>query len=229
VVIGRVAAFGLAMTISCGLLLDARAQAHASPANCPPACDRIPDAAWIEPTAIPLYPAYSWPPLAGLTVTATDPRWRFEELCATPPPSPLDPRHYAVAGKVAVVHPPGQWQLQVQVVHWRGEVWRGGQYADAVVASAAAGLRACQLTAPWVSPSVTVDAPGRLAAVISAVGPSPLVAHQYLVSHPQSGTVVELAMWAASPPLVAWPTLADDQVLDALIGPLCNAYLGSCG
>jgi hypothetical protein len=228
-VIGRVAVLGLAMAIGCGLLLDVREQAHASPDNCPPACDRIPDAAWVDPTAIPLYSTYSWPRLAGLAVTATDPRWKFEELCAAPPLPPLDPRHYAVAAKAVVVNPPGQWQLQAQVVHWRGEVWRGGQFAAAALAASAASLRSCQLTAPQVSPSVTVDAPGRLAAVLSAAAPSPLVAHQYLVSHPQSATVVELAMWATSPPLVPWPTLLDDQVLDALIVPLCNAYIASCG
>jgi hypothetical protein len=218
-----------AMTLGCGALLDEPVAAHGAPDICPPACDRIPDAAWIEPTAIPLYRVYSWPRPAALAATASDLRWRFEELCAAPGPSPLDPRRYAVAARAAVANPPGQWQLQVRVVHWRGEVWRGGQTADGAVASAAAAMRSCQLTAPSVSPSLTIDSPGRLAAVLSVAGPSPLVAHQYLVSHPQSGTVVELAMWATSPPAVAWPTLADDQMLDALTGPLCNAYLGSCG
>jgi hypothetical protein len=105
----------------------------------------------------------------------------------------------------------------------------GGQYADAAVAAAAAHMRACQVTNPLMSPSVTVDAPGRLAAVLSGPSPGPLVAHQYLVSHPQSATVVELSLWSTSPPLVPWPALADEQVLDALIPPLCAAYIGSCG
>ena len=217
-----VAALGVAVTVSCGLL-DVPAQAHASPATCPPACDRIPDSAWIDPTVIPLFSTYSWPRLSGLAVTASRPRFRFEELCATPPMRG-DPRDYAVAAKAAVVNPPGQWQLQVQVVHWRGETWRGGQNADATVASAAIAMRYCQ--APLVSPSLTTQSPGKLAAVISGPG---AVAHQYLVSHPRSGTVVELAMWASSPPLVGWPAIGDEQILDALIAPLCTAYIGSCG
>src|SRR5215211_3262633 len=141
-VIRLVAALGVAVTVSCGLL-DVPAQAHASPATCPPACDRIPDSAWIDPTVIPLFSTYSWPRLSGLAVTASRPRFRFEELCATPPMRG-DPRDYAVAAKAAVVNPPGQWQLQVQVVHWRGETWRGGQNADATVASAAIAMRYCQ-------------------------------------------------------------------------------------
>jgi hypothetical protein len=209
------------------MVLDAPVVAHAAPDNCPPACDRIPDSAWVEPTAIPLHSTYGWPRLSGLAVTATDTRLKFEELCGISP-SQSDARGYAVAAKAIVAKPLGQWQLQVQVIHWRGEVWRSGQNADAMVAAAAAALRTCQLTAPPVSPSVVIDQPRRLAAVISSTGPTPLVAHQYLVSHPSSGSVVELAMWASSSPPVAWPTVGDDQVLDALIAPLCTAYTASC-
>ncbi|MBV8930565.1 MAG: ATPase, partial [Mycobacteriaceae bacterium] len=125
-------------------------------------------------------------------------------------------------------NPPGQWQLQVQVFHWRGEVWRAGQNSDAVVAAAATALRACQQTVPSVSPSITLEQTGRVAAVISVGGALPQVAHEYLVSHPLSGTLVELAMWATSPPLVGWPTVADEKILDALTAPLCAAYTGSC-
>jgi hypothetical protein len=191
-------------------------------------CDRIPDSAWIDPAAIPLNSTYSWPKPSALAVTATDHRFRFEELCTTQAPRG-DARDYAVASRAVVTNPPGQWQLQVQIIHWRGESWRIGQLADGALLAAGAALRGCQLNAPAVSPSLTTDDGGRLAAVISSAGPAPLVAHEYLVSHPASGTVVELAMWAAAPPLVGWPAISDDHILDALAAPLCNAYLSSCG
>jgi hypothetical protein len=216
-----------AAAILAALGVFAPALAPAYPDTCPPNCDRIPATAWIDPTAIPLYSAYKWPGLATVSATASQPRFRFEEWCATPP-VPGDPRDYAVASKAAVANPPGQWQLQVQVLHWRGETWRGGQNADAVLQSAAAALRFCQLTAPGTSPSLTTEEPGRLAAVISVAGPTSTVVHEYLVSHPQSSTVVELTMWASAPPAVAWPTVADHQVLDALVAPLCVAYIDSC-
>ncbi|MBV9514538.1 MAG: ATPase, partial [Mycobacteriaceae bacterium] len=110
----------------------------------------------------------------------------------------------------------------------RGESWYGGQLADEVLRSASAALRSCQVNAPQASPSLTTDQPGRLAAVISVGGAAPLILHQYLVSHPQSGSVVELAMWASSPPAESWPVISDGQVLDALLAPLCTAYLASC-
>lgn len=199
----------------------------AFPDTCPPNCDRIPATAWVDPAAVPLYSTYRWPNLAAGAIAASAPRFRFEEWCATPP-VPGDPRDYAVAAKSAVVNPPGQWQLQVKVMHWRGETWRGGQNADAVLQSAAAALKFCQLTAPGTSPSLTTEEPGRLAAVISVAGPTSTVVHEYLVSHPQSSTVVELTMWASTPPAVPWPTVADRQVLDALVAPLCVAYIDSC-
>jgi hypothetical protein len=221
-----VAAFGVAaITAACGLL--PHVPTHADPDTCPPACDRIPDTAWIDAAAIPLFPVYSWPRLPGVAVTAQSPRFRLEEACAAPP-VPADPRDYAVAAKAAVANPPGHWQLQVQVLHWRGETWRAGQTADVMLRSAAAALRACQVTAPWASPSITTDEPGRLAAVISVAGPAPVVVHQYLVAHQPSGTIVELALWASSPPVVGWPAVADSQVLDSLVAPLCTAYIGSC-
>ena len=59
--------------------------ARAVPGECPPICDAIPDSAWIDPAAIPLYPVYHWPGLAGLSVTAPSPRFGFEAMCAIPP------------------------------------------------------------------------------------------------------------------------------------------------
>ena len=160
------------------------ANAHADPETCPPVCDRIPDTAWIAPSAIPLNSAYHWPPLAGsavpLTGTAT-PRFRFEEVCATPA-SPQDTRNSAVASRVTVGNPQGQWQLRAQVVHWRGDTAHGGQNATSVFDIAAAALRDCQLGAAAESPSITIDEPNRLAAVISG----PVLMHTYLVATPRT-------------------------------------------
>jgi hypothetical protein len=52
--------------------------------------------------------------------------------------------------------------------------------------------------------------------------------HEYLLAHPASSTIVELAMWSSLPPQVDWPSVADAQVLDAMAGPLCGAYIRSC-
>lgn len=200
---------------------------RADPTTCPPNCDRIPVTAWVDPSAIPLSAKYNWPALAGVAVPQQRPRFYFEEVCASPW-EPNDPRTYAVAARATVANPPGQWQLSVQVLHWRGEAWYGGQLADYVVGSASAALRSCQMTAPQASPSLTTDGPGRLAAVLSVAGLAPSVVHQYLVSHPQSGSLVELAMWASSPVAEPWPLVPDAQVFDALVAPLCNAYIASC-
>ena len=54
------------------------------------------------------------------------------------------------------------------------------------------------------------------------------VMHEYLLAHPDSSTVVELAMWSTLPPQVDWPAVADAQLFDAMAAPLCSAYLGSC-
>jgi len=191
--------------------------------TCPPACNRIPDSAWISPSAIPLDARYGWQPLAGLAVTARVPRFRFEELCGSAP-APQDPRTYAVAERSVITHPDGQWQLQAQIVHWQGETWRGGELARGAMAAAAASLRACQLTNPGASPSITLEEPDRLAAVISG----PVILHQYLLADPVSSTVTELALWAAAPPAAPYQTVSDATVLEALGAPLCSAYLGSC-
>jgi hypothetical protein len=214
---------------ACGLTVASGAvgPAYAVPTDCPPNCDRIPTSAWIDSTALPLQSTYRWPGLAGVAVTATNPRFRFEEACATPA-VPDDPRSYAVAARATVPQPEGQWQLQVQVIHWRGETWRGGQLASDVFDGAVAALRGCQLTSPLTSPSLTTDAPGRMAAVISGVLPGQSVLHQYLLVNPFNSTVVELAMWATTPPRVDWPSVADAQILDAMDSPLCTAYIDSC-
>ncbi|OBB15884.1 ATPase [Mycobacteriaceae bacterium 1482268.1] len=217
-----------AVLASCGLALaGAISPAYAAPMNCPPNCDRIPSSAWIDPMAIPLYPVYRWPGLAGVAVTANNPRFRFEEACSSPPATD-DPRSYAVAARATVPQPDGQWQLQVQVLHWRGETWRGGQLASAVFDKAVAALRSCQLTSPLTSPSITTSSAVRMAAVVSGVLPGQVVLHEYLLVNPSNSTVVELAMWASSPPRVEWPSVADAQVLDAMNAPLCTAYIDSC-
>lgn len=198
--------------------------AVAEPAGtCPPACNRIPATAWLPSSAIPLDSVYAWPELAGLAVTSRSPRFRFEELCATPPAA-ADPRGYVVAERATVSNPAGQWQLQAQVLHWRGETWRGGELAQATVSAAATALRDCQVGNPAASASLLVDQPDRFAAVVSG----PVVLHQYLLADPVNSTVTELALWSTAPVQAPWPALTDTAVLDAMGAPLCSAYLGSC-
>ena len=199
--------------------------ARADPQTCPTVCDQIPDSAWMQQRAVPLNPAYNWPALAGLAVqvTGTGPRFRFEGLCATPA-VPQDPRFSAVAARVSVVHPDGQWQLQAQILHWRGDTARGGSTAASVFGNAVAALRGCQQGSPQQSPSITSDEPNRMAAVISG----PVIMHTYLVAHVASSTITELTLWSSAPPQVAWPSIADDPVLDSMTAPLCDAYIASC-
>ncbi|KUH99692.1 ATPase [Mycolicibacterium acapulense] len=215
------AAFGVALTVA----PVPGPPARAVPGVCPPICDAIPDVAWPAPSALPLASVYRWPGLAGLAVTAPAPRFLFEELCASPP-VPADPRDYVVAARAQVTNPAGQWQLRAQVLHWRGDVAHNGPLTRSVLGSAQLRLRTCQLTAPLVSPSITTADPERLAAVISVSGQK--VVHQYLLAHPTSGSLVELALWSTLPLQVPWPPVPDAQVLDALAAPLCEAYLGSC-
>jgi hypothetical protein len=200
--------------------------AVADPETCPLVCDKIPDTAWISSSAIPLNATYHWPSPAGSAVPMTGgatPRFRFEEVCATPA-FPQDTRNSAVASRVAVDKPQGQWQLRAEVVHWRGDTARGGQSATSVFDIAAAALRGCQLGASGESPSITIGEPNRLAAVISG----PVLMHTYLVAHPENSTVSELALWASEPPQLPWPIISDSQVLDAMTSPVCAAYVGSC-
>ncbi|OBG30194.1 ATPase [Mycobacterium sp. 852002-51057_SCH5723018] len=200
--------------------------AHADPEACPPVCDQIPTTAWIQQRAVPLDSAYNWPALAGLAVQTTgaaSPRFRFEDLCAAPP-VPRDARDSAVAARVTISHPDGQWQLQAQVLHWRGDTARGGPTAASVFGNAVAALRGCQRGAPAQSPSITTDEPNRMAAVISG----PAIMHTYLIAHPASSTISELTLWESGPPQVPWPVMADDAVLNAMVAPLCDAYIASC-
>jgi hypothetical protein len=215
------------MLIASGLVVGCMSSvvARADPETCPPMCDRIPDTAWVPSSGIPLNSAYRWPALAGVAVPMTGtatPRFRFEEVCATPA-FPQDTRNSAVASRATVTNPQGQWQLQAQVLHWRGDTARGGQSASSVFDIAAAALRGCQLGVAAESPSVTVDEPNRLAAVISG----PVIMHTYLVARPENSTISELTLWS-SEPQVAWPVISDAQVLDAMTSPVCAAYIGSC-
>jgi hypothetical protein len=214
-----------AVVAACGLAFASSSPVNAVPGVCPPICDAIPDSAWIAPTSVPLYPVYRWPGLAGLAVTAADPRFAFEDVCASPPAAD-DARNYAVAARSTVSNPNGHWQIQAQVVHWRGDTNHGGPAASATLEQARARLRTCQVTAPLASPSISTNDPQRVAAVISVAGLR--VMHQYLLAHPSSSTVVELALWSTLPPQVPWSGVPDAQVLDAMTDPLCSAYLGSC-
>jgi hypothetical protein len=217
-----------AMLIAGGLVVGCMSSsaAHADQETCPPVCDRIPDTAWIPSSAIPMNSTYRWPSLAGVAVSMTGtatPRFRFEEVCATPA-FPQDTRNSAVASRAIVVNPQGQWQLQAQVLHWRGDTAHGGQNASSVFAVAEAALRGCQLGAAAESPSVTLDEPNRLAAVISG----PVIMHTYLVAYPENSTISELTLWCSEPPELPWPVISDAQVLDAMTSPVCAAYIGSC-
>ena len=220
----------LAATLIAGDLLVACVSssgfAVADPETCPPVCDKIPDTAWISSSAIPLNATYHWPSLADSAVPMTGgatPRFRFEEVCATPT-FPQDSRNSAVGSRVTVDKPQGQWQLRAEVVHWRGDTARGGQSATSVFDIAAAALRGCQLGASAESPSITIGEPNRLAAVISG----PVLMHTYLVAHPENSTVSELTLWASEPAQLPWPIISDSQVLDAMTSPVCAAYVGSC-
>lgn len=185
----------------------------------------------ISPAAIPMADRYDWPQLAGLAVTTRSPRFRFEELCSTRPVVD-DPRAFAVAERSVVTASDGQWQLQGQIVHWRGETWWGGQLARDTVTAAVSALRSCQQSNPAASPSLTFDGPERVSAVISG----PVILHQYLLADPVSSTVAELALWSTSPPqsgypappLSGYPTVDPAAVFDALAAPLCTAYIDSC-
>ena len=216
------------MLLASGLVVGCLSSvtAYADQGTCPPICDTIPDTAWISTSGIPLDSTYRWPSLAGVAVPMTGtatPRFRFEQVCATPA-FPQDTRNSAVASRATVANPQGQWQLQAQVLHWRGDTARGGQSASSVFDLAAVALRGCQLGAAAESPSVTVDEPNRLAAVISG----PVLMHTYLVAHPENSTISELTLWSSGPPQLPWPVISDAQVLDAMSAPLCAAYIGSC-
>ena len=214
--------------IAGGLLVTCvwSAVGHADSQTCPPVCDQIPDTAWTPPSAIPLNATYHWPALAAAAVATTGaatPRFRFEEVCATPA-VPRDARDSAVSARATVDRPPGQWQLRAEVVHWRGDTGRAGQSATSVFDIAVAALRGCQLGVATESPSITVDEPNRLSAVFSG----PTILHTYLVAHPENSSISELTLWTPDPAQLPWPIISDTQVLDAMSSSLCAAYLGSC-
>lgn len=216
--------FALAMVVS-GLVVTPRL-AQSSPGACPPLCDTIPDSAWIESGSIPLSGMYRWPALAALAVTVTTPRFEFESWCATPGRD-TDSRDFAVAAHADVANPPGQWNLHVQVIHWRGDTVTGGRDALESLEWARMALASCQMTAAEVSPSVTTSTPMDLAAVISDGGRR--VMHTYLIVDPASSSLVEMALWSTVPPTVEWRGVAPDtDVFNAMAAPLCEAYLGSC-
>lgn len=218
--------FVLAVAIvTCGIAVVPAPSAGAVPGVCPPICDAIPDSAWIAPESIPLFAVYRWPRLAGLAVTASSPRFGFEALCVSPPVA-QDPRRYVVAARAVVLQPPGQWNLLVQVLHWRGSVTHGGPAALATLDAARDRFDECQATAPAASPSVTSSDTRRIAAVISVAGDQ--VMREYLLADPDSGSVVELAMWSTLPVAVDWPAVSDATVFAAMAAPLCSAYIGSC-
>jgi hypothetical protein len=193
----------LTSVLAASLIAGAPPTAAQPAGNCPPSCNRIPATAWISPLSIPLDSRYDWPELSGVAVTARPSRFRFEELCASPPVA-QDPRSYAVAERAVVNNAEGEWQLQAQVLHWPGET--------------------CQQTNAAASPSVTTDEPERLAAAVGG----PVILHQYLLADPVNSTVTELALWSQSPPRTPWPAVIDATVFDSLGAPLCVAYIGSC-
>ncbi len=188
---------------------------HAEPETCPPQCDRIPAAAWPDPGTLPLDPADRWPALADVAVPVTGPRFGFEDLCASPPVA--DARAFAVAARAMVGRPDASRQLQGQIVHWRGETWRGGDLANGVFTAAVDALRTCRAR-------LTTAEPDRVAAVLD--GPVP--ARVYLIVDPRSSTISEL-LFTRAVALPAWPTVPDARILDAMSAPLCAAYLASCG
>ncbi|MCT7657693.1 ATPase [Mycobacterium sp. CPCC 205710] len=213
------------VAVAWGMAIAPAPAAGAVPGVCPPFCDAIPDSAWMSPASIPLNSVYRWPGLAGLAVTAPSPRFGFEALCQSPPAG-RDPRHHVVAERSVVLQPPGQWNLLVQVLHWRGDVAHAGPVAMATLDAARARFDSCAATAPAASPSVTTSDRQRIAAVISVSGDQ--VMHEYLLADPDSATVVELAMWSSLPPAVEWPAVSDATVFAAMAAPLCSAYIGSC-
>ena len=206
-------------------LLVAPPGAHAVPGVCPPICDAIPDAAWPESGSIPLASVYRWPSLAGVAVTAPAPRFEFESWCVTPAPA-ADPRRYAVAARATVPDQDGQWNLQVQVIHWRGDTLTGGQAALQVLEEARIALATCHLTGANASPSITTSTVDQIGAVISDAGSR--VMHTYLLADAASSTVVEIALWTTLPTQVDWRAVPDKRVFEAMAAPLCAAYAGSC-
>jgi len=151
-------------------------------------------------------------------------------------PIARDERDGALAARIILPNRSGQWQLQVQILHWRGDPWIAGQRASAVMDAATTLLRDnCAINSPGVSVTRIAEQnlsggnPGQsLGATITELGTSPTVAHVYLISDLRNSTVVEVAVWSTSPPALDWPTINDDQLLADMVAPLCTAYVNSC-
>ena len=150
--------------------------ASAEPEACPPVCDQIPNTAWIRPArgaaelGVQLARAGRSGGAGdggrGGAVPVRGALWRASRCRRIRAPR-------RSRARATVVHPDGQWQLQAQILHWRGDTARGGSIAASVFGNAVAALRGCQLGAPPQSPSITVDEPNRMAAVISG----PVIMH----------------------------------------------------
>ena len=184
--------------------------------------------AWLGPRSLPLDATYHWPGLAGWP----SPRRRRgsgSRNSVRTPPVADDPRAYAVAARAVVGQPDGQWQLQAQIVHWRGETWRGGQLGRRGVRHRR--RRACapvRSTAPLTRPSITTDEPNRMAAVISGAGQvaAPVSAGRPAQQHHQSnwrcGTIRQ------RPPAVGGRRCPTRRSSTRWRRRCARAYLGSC-
>ena len=147
-------------------------------------------------------------------------------MCDSPPVAD-DARELCGRRAAGVPDPDGQWQLQVQVLHWRGDDRPGGRRPRVTFETAGPALRNCQRRAPLSSPSITTDQLERIAAVISGLAGGQVM-HEYLLADPRQQHPGRAGHVVVAPPLVDWPAVPDAQVLDAMAAPLCNAYLGSC-
>ena len=226
VVVVRVALATMLVTGGLVLAFVVVLPASAEPETCPPVCDQIPNTAWIGQRAVPLNSVYNWPALAGLAVqvTGSGPRSRFEELCGARRGAAGSPRlggrrscHGGPPGRAVAIT--GRRSCTGAVI--RHTVVRSRRRCSAMPSprcAAASWGRRCSRR------RVTVDEPNRMAAVISG----PVLMHSYLVAHPASSTISELTLWSSGPPQVPWPSMADNQVLDAMTAPLCDAYIASC-
>jgi hypothetical protein len=157
-------------------------------------------------------------------------RFKFEQLCSTAT-DPQDERDGVLAERATVITPPDQWQLEVQIVHWHGDPWVGGQRASVVYDSAVQALRGCP-TADARGSVTQLNHPQNLgvgiAAAITTAGAKPITAHEYLAQSTNSSTIVDLVLWSSSPPQRPWSEVDDQRVVDAMLKPLCTAYVNSC-
>ena len=195
--------------------------------TCPPVCDQIPDTAWIQQRAVPLNSTYNWPAPAGLAVQVTGTRRRASgsRSCVRAAAVPQDPRDSAVAARVTVVHPDGQWQLQAQILHWRGDTARGGATAASVFSNARRG--AARLPA-GVAAAVAVDHQRRTEP--DGRGHQRTGHHAYLPGrargeqHDQRADALVVGSAAGA--------LAVDgrrpRCWTRMTAPLCEAYIASC-